>query len=132
MASVRSIPRISALLSYARIVSCAPSTECIRQEIVVSIFTSVAIYSSFRLPHPIGTNSSLITIFPVQVTRGCYGYMGRQSISKNHILPVDKISGSSPDRGANHNSNAERLLHISDGRSTHLNHSRHIAAALRT
>src|ERR1019366_6817808 len=70
MASVRSIPRISALLSYARIVSCAPSIECIRQEIVVSIFTSVAIYSSFRLPHPIGTNSSLITIFPVQVTRG--------------------------------------------------------------
>jgi hypothetical protein len=43
--------------------------------------------------------------------------MGRQSISKNHILLVEKISGSSPDRGANKNSNSERpvLVKVNSG-----------------
>lgn len=36
--------------------------------------------------------------------------MGQQSIRKNHILLLEKIIGSSPDRGANLNSKADRPL----------------------
>src|SRR5450759_5065132 len=38
---------------------------------------------------------------------GGYRYMGQQSIRKNHILLLEKIIGSSPDRGANLNSKAD-------------------------
>jgi hypothetical protein len=48
--------------------------------------------------------------FPRSGNTGGYRYMGQQSIRKNHILLLEKIIGSSPDRGANLNSKADRPL----------------------
>src|ERR1019366_3340385 len=44
---------------------------------------------------------------PRSSNTGGYGYIGQQSIRKNYILLLEKIIGSSPDRGANQNSKAD-------------------------